>query len=368
MILPIMSPLSIAVLDDYGEISYNHFEKLRSAGHKVTIFTDTLLPYNHPDTPQDAKDALAKRLEPFNVICTMRERTPFPAELVNRLPNLKLLLTTGPRNASINVEACTARGIPVAGTGGEGHKAAKPGPDSTTQHCVALTLALARNIPQDDAVMKSGGWQTDCAIGLAGKVFGTVGLGRLGTSVSRIMYLAFGMKIIAWSPNLTQEAADAKAKAAGLPVEGDDGEKTFKAVSREELFKTSDVVNIHVVLSERSKGLIGKSDLEKMKPSALFINTSRGPIVKEEDLIDAAKRGVIRGIGLDVYNIEPLPARSPWRSWRWGESGSSKVVFTPHMGYVEEEVLADWYKDQAENILRWEQGQEVTCLYKDNGY
>lgn len=172
----------------------------------------------------------------------MRERTPFPEELINRLPNLQLLLTTGPRNAAINVEACKARSIPVAGTvSGSG---APKGPDSTTQHCVALILALARNIPQDDAEVKSGGWQTKTAIGLPGKVFGTVGLGRLGVSVSKIMHLAFGMRIIAWSSNLTQEAADEKATAAGLPVEDENGEKTFKVVSREELFKAADVVSI----------------------------------------------------------------------------------------------------------------------------
>jgi lactate dehydrogenase-like 2-hydroxyacid dehydrogenase len=172
----------------------------------------------------------------------MRERTPFPADLVNRLPNLKLLLTTGPRNASIDVAACQARDIPVAGTGQL--PGTRRGPDSTTQHCVALTLALARNIPEDDAVMKAGGWQTSDAIGLSSKVFGTVGLGRLGASVAKIMYLAFGMRVIAWSANLTQDAADERAKAAGLPVEDEDGEKTFKVVSKEELFSTADVVNI----------------------------------------------------------------------------------------------------------------------------
>ncbi|KAI1195052.1 D-isomer specific 2-hydroxyacid dehydrogenase [Nemania serpens] len=359
-----MSLPTIAILDDYQEISKVPFEQLRSAGYRVETFTDTLLPYNHPDTPQDARDALVNRLEPFNVICTMRERTPFPAELVNRLPNLKLLLTTGPRNASIDVGACRARDIQVAGTDGK----PGPGPDSTTQHTVALLLALARNIPQDDAAVKSGGWQTKFAVGLAGKTFGTVGLGRLGVSVSKILHIAFGMKIIAWSTNLTQDAADEKAKAAGLPVEDETGAKTFKVVSRDELFSTADVVSIHLVLSERSRGLIGTSDLRKMKPSALFVNTSRGPIVNEDELLEAGKKGLIRGIGLDVYSIEPVPADSEWRTTRWGESGRSEVVMTPHTGYVEGDVIEAWYEQQVENILGWQKGEPLRALFKDNGY
>ncbi|KAI1262903.1 D-isomer specific 2-hydroxyacid dehydrogenase [Xylariaceae sp. FL1019] len=362
----IMSHPKIAILDDYQRISDPHFDRLRSSGYDVTTFTDTLLPYNHADTPQDAKDALVKRLNPFDILCTMRERTPFPADLVNRLPNLKLLLTSGPRNAALNVEACTARNIPVTGTGG--NRSVGAGPDSTTQHCVALTLSLARNIPRDDASMKAGGWQTGDAIGLNGKTFGTVGLGRLGASVARIMHIAFGMKVVAWSQNLTQDAADEQAKAAGLPIESETGEKTFKAVSRDELFSTADVVNIHIVLSERSRGLIGTRDLAKMKKSALLINTSRGPIINNADLLEAAKNGTIRGIGLDVFDLEPLPANSEWRTIKWGEEGRSQVVLTPHMGYVESEVIGGWYAQQVENILRWRNGESLNVLYKDNGY
>ncbi|KAI1342887.1 D-isomer specific 2-hydroxyacid dehydrogenase [Xylariaceae sp. FL0016] len=352
----------VAILDDYQELSKPHFERLRDS-YEVTIFTDTLLPYNHPDTPQIEKDALAQRLEPFEVICSMRERTPFPAELVNRLPNLKLLLTTGGRNASIDVKACLARNVPVAGTTGGGTS-----PDSTTQHCVALILALARNIPQDDLAMKTGGWQTKDAMGLAGKVFGSVGLGRLGTSVSRIMHLAFGMKIVAWSPNLTQEAADAKAKSAGLPVVDDKGDKTFKVVSRDEIFKDADVLSIQLVLSDRSRGSITAEDLGKMKKSALFVNTSRGPIVVEKDLLEAAKRGAIRGVGLDVYGIEPLPKTDGWRSTEWGQGGRSQVVLTPHMGYVEGENMSAWYEQQVENILRWQKGEPMATVFSDTGY
>ncbi|KAI0203527.1 D-isomer specific 2-hydroxyacid dehydrogenase [Astrocystis sublimbata] len=361
-----MSLSTIAILDDYQGLSRIPFDKLQSAGYPVTIFTDTLAPYNHPETQQDERDALVKRLEPFNIICSMRERTPFPAELVNRLPNLKLLLTTGGRNASIDVNACQTRGIPVAGT--VLNSAPTPGPDSTTQHTVALILALARNIPQDDAVMKAGGWQTRDAVGLSGKVLGTVGLGRLGVSVAKIMHSAFGMRVIAWSTNLTQDAADEKAKAAGLPVEDENGAKTFQVVGRDELFANADVVSIHVVLSERSRGLVGTSDLEKMKRSALLVNTSRGPIVNESELLSAGKKGIIRGIALDVYGLEPLPKDSEWRTTRWGESGRSEVVLTPHTGYVEGDSIRGWYEKQVENILRWQNGEAMETLYKDNGY
>ncbi|KAK7968028.1 uncharacterized protein PG986_002305 [Apiospora aurea] len=360
-----MSGIKIAVLDDYQELSKPHFDRLRDAGYEVTTFTDTLLPYNHPDTPQEVKDALVKRLEPFAIISTMRERTPIPEDLVAKLPNLKLLLTTGKRNAAIDVKACRDRGVPVAGTDGG---AKRRGPDSTTTHCVAMILALARNVAQDDTVMKAGGWQTEAATELSGKVFGTLGLGRLGTSVGKIMAAAFGMKVVAWSSNLTQEAADAKAREAGLPVEDEDGEKTFKVVSRDELFRTADVVSVQLVLSDRSRGLVNRDDLAKMKKSALFINTSRGPIVNEADLLDAASTGTVRGVALDVFALEPLPRDSPWRTTKWGEDGRARVLLTPHMGYVEEGTMASWYEQQVENILRWQMGEALQAEFEDSGY
>lgn len=293
----------------------------------------------------------------------MRERTPFPRDLVASLPNLKLLLTTGGRNASLDVSALNERGIPVAGT------AAEPlDPDSTTQHCVALILGIARNIAQENAAMKAGLWQTTVATNLVGRTFGAVGFGRLGFAVSRILKFAFGMKIIAWSTNLTQEAADEKAREAGLPTEDENGEKTFKVVSRDELFRTADVVNIQLVLSDRSRGLINISDLEKMKKSALFINAARGPLVVEDDLLMAAKKGLVSGIALDVYDTEPLPIYSEWRTTRWGVDGKSRVLLTPHMGYVQDATMHAWYKQQVANILRWEKGEEMTVLYKGSGY
>ncbi|KAK4208517.1 D-isomer specific 2-hydroxyacid dehydrogenase [Rhypophila decipiens] len=351
-------PIKVAVLDDYQGISEPKFKALDPAKFQVEFFKDTLRPYNHPDTTQEVKDALVKRLEPFTVISTMRERTPFPRELISKLPNLKLLLTTGNRNLSLDLEAFKERGIPVVGAMDKAHPGSV-GSVSTTEHCVAMILAATRNIAQDDHAVKSGGWQTVPAVSLSGKTFGTVGLGRLGIAVAKIMHLAFGMRIIAWSPNLTQEAADEKAQAAGFPVENDKGEKTFKVVSEEELYRTADVASLHIVLSDRSRGSVASKQLSWMKPSAIFVNTSRGPLVVEKDLLEALEQGKIRAAALDVFDLEPLPLDSKWRTTRWGEDGRSRVLLTPHMGYVEHDTLEGWYEQQVENIQRWEKGESL---------
>ncbi|KAF4460429.1 glycerate dehydrogenase [Fusarium albosuccineum] len=349
-----MAAIKVAILDDYQGFADEYFEKLDSAKYEVVSIKDTQLPYNHPQNTQPGKDALVERLRPFDVICSMRERTPFPAELIARLPSLKLFLSTGLRNRSLDLDAFKERGIPVAGTVDKLRTDKKTvGTDSTTQHCVTLILALARDVARDDVAVKSGAWQTGFATGLSGKTLGVVGLGRLGANVAKIMNVAFGMKVIAWSTNLTQEAADEKAREAGLPVEDSEGEKTFKAVSRDDLFSTADVVSLHVVLSDRSRGMITSQDLAKMKRSSFFVNTSRGPLVVERDLIDHLKAGRIRGAALDVFDLEPLPADSEWRSKTWGLDGSSRVLLTPHMGYVEEGTIKSWYEQQAENITRW---------------
>ncbi|KAL2155244.1 hypothetical protein VTH82DRAFT_3920 [Thermothelomyces myriococcoides] len=349
-------PIKVAVLDDYQGISEPKFKALDPAKFEVSFFKETLRPYNHPDTPQEVKDELVARLEPFTVISTMRERTPFTAELIGRLPNLKLLLTTGNRNRGLDLDAFQTRGIPVAGAVDRNKSV---GSDSTAEHCVALILAAARNIAQDDFSIKTGGWQTVPTVALAGKVFGTVGLGRLGTAVARMLNLAFGMRVVAWSENLTQERADEKAREAGLSVEDARGEKTFKVVSKEELFRTADVVSLHLVLSDRSRGIITAKDLELMKPTAIFVNTSRGPLVVERDLLQVLEQGKIRAAALDVFDLEPLPLDSPWRTTKWGEDGRSRVLLTPHTGYVEEVTLDGWYDMQVENLLRWEKGEEL---------
>jgi lactate dehydrogenase-like 2-hydroxyacid dehydrogenase len=358
------SPIKLAILDDYQGIGAPHFSSL-APGFEITTFRDTLLPYNHASTPAASKTELEARLKPFTVISSMRERTPFPAALLEKLPNLKLLVTTGVRNAAIDLAACKKLGIRVTGARGTGRSDAqatptgsKGGPDSTTQHSIALILGIARNIAFDDAVVKNGAWQTGLATGLSGKVFGTIGLGRLGMSVAKIMHASFGMRIVAWSSSLTQEAADQKAVEAGFAVEVG-GEKTFRVVSKEELFKTADVVSLHYVLSERSRGMVGSEELALMKESALFINTSRGPLVVEDALLDVLEKGAIRGAAIDTFELEPLPSDSRWRTTSWGKDGKSHVLLSPHMGYVEEETMGNWYDEQVEIVERWLKGEEL---------
>ncbi|TVY23016.1 Glyoxylate reductase [Lachnellula hyalina] len=344
-------PIKLAILDDYQNIAAPYFESLKSA-FEITVFNDTLLPFSNPATPDSAKHELVQRLKPFTIISSMRERTPFPDALLSRLPNLKLLLTTGTRNAAIDMPAAKRLGIHVTGTLGNGRTNAKTakrkGPDSTTQHCVALILGIARNIAHDHAAVQTGGWQTGLATGLSGKTFATLGLGRLGVNVARIMSVAFSMKIVAWSSSLTQDVADEKARAAGLPVEDEDGEKTFKVVSKEELFRSADVLSVHYVLSDRSRGIVGAADLALLKPSALFINTSRGPLVDDDALYDVLQAERIRGAALDVFELEPLPVDSRWRTTEWGR----RVLLSPHMGYVEEETIGNWYEEQVEIVER----------------
>jgi lactate dehydrogenase-like 2-hydroxyacid dehydrogenase len=360
------SLVKIAVLDDYQNLARSHFQKLPESQFEVTIFHDTLLPYNHPSTPLHIKSTLIDRLKPFQIICSMRERTPFPKDLLEQLPNLKLLLTTSLRNLAIDVTAAKGLGIRVAGAPGKGRSTSSDatpskakGPDRTTQHAVALILGIARNLATDDLAVKQGGWQTTLNTSLSGKTFGTLGLGRLGAAVAKIMNQAFGMSIVAWSSSLTQEAADEKAKETGLNVLDEDGEKIFKVVSKEELFKTADVVSIHYVLSDRSRGIVGQADLALMKKSALLVNTSRGPLVQEEALLNALKAGTIRGAALDVFEIEPLPLDSEWRTTKWGTEGRSNVLLTPHTGYAEKETFENWYEENVENIERWHAGQEL---------
>lgn len=349
------SPIKLAILDDYQGIALKHFESLKP-NFEITTFPDTLLPYNDVSTPEDVKSQLVERLKPFTIISSMRERTPFPASLLEKLPSLKLLLNAGNRNKGIDMEAAKKLGITVTGTSGK----SKRGPDSTTQHAIALTLGIARNVAWDDKVVKGGGWQTTLATGLSGKTFGTLGLGRLGTNVAKIMYSAFNMKIIAWSSSLTQETADQQARDCGFSTEDEDGEKVFKVVSKEELFSTADVVSVHLVLGDRSRGVVGEKELNLMKKSSLFVNTSRGPLVQQGALLDALQKGKIRGAALDVFDLEPLPADSQWRSIKWGEEGRSQVLLSPHMGYVEEGTMNDWYEVQVDNVQRWHEGKELT--------
>lgn len=340
-------PIKVAILDDYQNLAPAKFESLVSSGRvELTSFPQTL------DT-RDAKDraALIERLQPFEVISTMRERTVFTEEVLEGLPNLKLLLTTGLRNASIDSIAAAKRGIIVAGT----ESRSTSGPDATTQHTWALILGLARHIARDDHAVKNGGWQGQTlAVGLPGLTLGLLGLGKLGAATARIAVLAFNLKVVAWSSSLTQEKADETAKSLGLPV----GSITVTP-SKLDLFRAADIVSVHYVLSERSRGIVGKEELAALKPSALLVNTSRGPLIDEAALLETLKAGRIRGAALDVFNKEPLPLDSEWRTTKWGEDGRSEVLLSPHMGYGEADNISSWYAQTAVNLQHWLNGNEV---------
>jgi phosphoglycerate dehydrogenase-like enzyme len=275
--------------------------------------------------------ALAERLAPHDCLVVMRERTPITAALVARLPKLTLLVTTGLRNAAVDVAACAARGITVCGT----PSLASPTPELTW----GLILALLRHIPEEAAAMRAGGWQTTVGRGVEGKTLGVLGLGRLGQRVAKVG-AAFGMRVIAWSQNLTAEAA-----AAG----------GAERVEKHELFARADVVTIHLVLSERTRGLVGAAEFARMKPGAVLVNTSRGPIVEEAALLAALRNGEIAGAALDVYDEEPLPADHPLRS-------APNLLLTPHLGYVTEENYRGMYGGALECVLGWLKGEPVRVI------
>src|SRR5262249_24470017 len=261
------------------------------------------------------------------VVCVMRERTPLPRSVIERLPNLKLIASTGPRNAAIDGEAATERGIVVAHTGYN--------PRSTIEMTWALILASARQVALENANVRAGGWQHTVGDSLHGKMLGVLGLGNIGSEVARIG-IAFGMEVIAWSQNLTAE----KAQASGA-----------RLVSKEELFRSADILTIHLVQSPRTMGLVGAAELRSMKPSARLINTSRGPIVDERALIEVLRERRIAGAALDVFDIEPLPPDHPFRSL-------DNVLTTPHIGFVARELYEVFYRDTVRNIQQWLSGRD----------
>ncbi|KAM3441785.1 hypothetical protein NHJ13734_002726 [Beauveria thailandica] len=357
----------MVILDDYLSVAQRHFEHIGPTDVKIDIFKSHV-----PQDTTKEKQALVEQLRPYNIISAMRERTAFPSQLLRSLPNLKLLLCTGTQFETFDLQAAKELGITVAAAPGNGRTdkpapAGKPlpadikkgGSHPTTQHTWALILALARNVAFDDAVVKSGGWQSSLAIGLPGKTLGIIGLGRLGAAVARIGALAFGMKVVCWSANLDQDKADRAAADLGMPIENEFGERAFQVVSKQELFRTADVVSLHYVLSERSRGLVNADTLAIMKPNALLVNTSRSALIDQDALLNAAHQGIIRGIAMDVFDQEPLPERNPWRIEQWGVAGRSKVLTTPHMGYVDEDLMNRWYAETAENLERWLAGKEI---------
>jgi len=314
--------LRIAVLDDYQRVAEAKADWRGIGPDAETVFF-------HDHLADEA--AVAARLADFDVVCIMRERTPFRRGLVERLPRLKLLVTTGMRNAAVDLPALTERGVTVCGTGAPG------GP--TAELTWGLILALMRQIPHEDRALRAGRWQLTVGQETAGRTLGVLGLGRLGAKVAKIGQ-AFDMNVIAWSPNLTAE----RAAAAGA-----------RLVGKAELFAQADVVTIHVVLSDRSRGLVGADDLARMKPTAYLVNTARGPIVDEAALAAALRDRRIAGAGIDVYGTEPLPPDHPFL-------GLDNTVLTPHLGYVTEGTYAQVYPETVEDIVAWRAGQPIRVL------
>lgn len=318
--------MKVALLDDYIGVSLQSadWSKVRERAD-IVVF----------DRPLGVPDEAAAALSDIDVICTLRERMAIPASLIERLPKLKYIVVTGKRYDAIDVAAAARRGIPVSTTtvGGGAH------PGAVVELVWGLILSLARQIPREHASMQSGGWQTTIGTALAGKTLGIVGLGNLGAGVAKVGK-AFGMDVIAWSPNLTDE----RARAAGA-----------RRVEKRELFSTSDVVSLHLVLSEMTRNIVGKPDLGAMKPTAFLVNTSRAGLVDEGALLETLAQRRIAGAALDVFSTEPPPRDCPFRSL-------PNVVLTPHIGYFTREQLARYYGEAAEAILAFLEGRPVVSV------
>jgi phosphoglycerate dehydrogenase-like enzyme len=314
---------AIAILDDYQHVALRMADWSRlQQGNKIVAFTERL-----PDV-----ESQARALADFDVIGIMRERTPFTPALFDKLPKLRLLVTTGKRNASIDLEAAKARNVTVCSTGGAGR--------ATAELAFALMLGLARHLREEFHAMRpGGGWQTTLGFDLEGKTLGILGLGNLGAKVGRIG-AAFGMNLIAWSENLTAERAR---------------ERGAERVDKDELFKRSDILSINSVLSPRTRGIVGARELAFMKPTALLINTSRGPIVDEAALLAALKDKRIAGYGADTFEVEPLPSNHPLRA-------EPRALLTPHLGYVTEETYRDFYSGMVQAIEAWLAGKPINVL------
>ena len=305
--------MKIAILDDYQNVAMSIVDWSAIAENAdITVFNDHI----------DQTDALIERLLPFDVICVMRERTPLRRDIIERLPRLKFIASTGTRNPSIDMAAANEHGILVANTGYRS--------TPTIELTWALILAVVRHLVGESNSIRAGGWQTSIGHELDGRILGVLGLGNVGGQVARIGR-AFGMKIIAWSHNLTAEAAE----AAGAEL-----------VTKSGLFRRADVVTIHLILSERTRGLVGAAQLALMKPTARLVNTSRGPIVDEQALIEALRARAIAGAAVDVFDTEPLPEKHPFRS-------IENLLATPHIGFVAEDLYRTFYGDAAAAIAAW---------------
>ena len=313
-----MTRLRCAILDDYLNLALNVADWSKISDRvDVTVFN-----HHFP-----SEDAAAAALKDFEIICAMRERTPFPRTLFAKLPKLKLLLTSGMRNAAIDMDAARERGVVICGT--------QWSQDPTAALTMSLILELTRGVGRENARMHAREpWQSFAGIEIEGKTLGVVGLGRLGSKVSALAK-AFGMKVIAWSPNLTAE----RCKELGVGY-----------ASREELFASADIITIHLVLSQRSRGLVGRDDLARMKPTAYLVNTSRGPIVDEQALLETLREKKIAGAAVDVFSVEPLPVAHPFRKL-------DNMVLTPHLGYVSGQSLRAHYGQMVDAIDDWFRGE-----------
>ncbi len=316
--------MKLAVLDDYQRVALAYADWKSLKGVEVRVFDQAFV------SPGEAAD----RLKPFDILCLMRERTPFPRALIDQLPRLKFVSLTGARSPSLDTQALKERGIPVSNTRSAG------GGLSTVELTWGLIIAAARGLAKGERNMRAGRWHEGLAPGvsLAGRKLGVLGLGNIGTRVAAIGK-AFGMECSAWSQNLTREKAD----AAGVQL-----------ASREALFAKSDVVTIHLVLSDRTRGLVSQADLSRMKPGAVLVNTSRGPIVVEQDLIRVLKTGKLHA-ALDVYEHEPLPAGHALRTME-------NVTLSPHLGYVHEDNYRIFYADTVENVAAWLAGKPIRVI------
>jgi phosphoglycerate dehydrogenase-like enzyme len=303
----------IAVLDDYHNVALTMADwSVLDGRASVTVFNDHLA----------EPDAVVARLQPFDIVCVMRERTPMTRAIIERLPKLRLIASTATGNASIDLEVAEEQGVQVV------HTSYSSAP--TVELTWALILASARSLLAENAALRGGGWQRQIGDDLAGRTLGLLGLGNIGAAMARIGQ-AFGMKVIAWSQNLTAE------RAASADAE---------LVTKEELFRQADIVSIHLRLSGRTRGLVGAAELALMKPTARLVNTSRGPIVVEADLVAALEGGKIAGAAVDVFDQEPLPPDHPFR-------GLPNLLATPHIGYVTRGLYERFYRDTVQNIVHW---------------
>lgn len=314
-------PVRVLVLDDLERVALGLLDASR-LGPDVELTSST----RHL-----ADDDLVALLRGVEVVVCMRERTAFPRALLERLPDLRLLVTTGARNASIDLAACADLGITVCGTAG--------GSPAVVEHAWALILAVARDVVGRAVSMRAGEWAPTLGTDLAGRTLGLLGLGRTGSRMAAIG-AAFGMEVVAWSANLTDE----RAEQVGA-----------RRVERPDLFSRSDVLSLHVLLSDRTRGLVGAPELRLMKPTAWLVNTSRGPVCDEAALVTACRERWIAGAALDVFDVEPLPASHPLRTL-------DNVVLSPHEGYVTRDTFAAWFADVAEAVAAWRSGAPVRVL------